>query len=217
MSDAPTGPWTTMGYLMQPNDASSGNHPGIVDFRGRSYLFGFNYALNFAETDVHRERRSICVDELHYAEDGTIPELPWWDSTGAAQIASLDPYVQTEAETIAWSMGVKAEPCSEGGMNISNINDGDFIKVSGAGFRKGASSFEARVASAATGGNIEIRLDGESGTLIGACAVPGTGGWQSWQTVSCDVDNVEGFHDIYFKFTGTGDSLFNFNWWKFTP
>jgi arabinoxylan arabinofuranohydrolase len=214
MSDGPTGPWETKGYIMQPNNQSSGNHPGIIDYRGKSYVFGFNYVLNFAETSEHRERRSICVDELFYNADGTIVELPWWTEKGPAQLDSLDPYVQTEAETIAWSHGVKTEPCTEGGMNVSDIHNGDFIKVSGVALTGGASAFEARVASATDGGKIEIRLDSEMGELIGTCDVPGTGGWQEWQTVSCDLEDVNGFHNVYFRFSGSEDVLFNFNWWK---
>ena len=46
----------------------------------------------------------------------------------------------------------------------------------------GAITFKARVASATSGGNIEIHLDSTNGTLVGTCAVTGTGGWQTWVT-----------------------------------
>ncbi len=215
MSDSPTGPWTTQGYVMRPNDASSGNHPGIIDFKGRSYVFGFNYALNWAETSEHRERRSICADELTYNADGTIEEVPWWSDRGVTQIAPFNPYGQVEAETIAWSSGVKTEVCSEGGLDVSSIDDGDLIKVSGVNFNQGAVSFSARVASSSDGGSIEIRLDGETEPVVATCSVPNTGGPQEWQTVSCMIEgNVSGFHDLYFTFGGGG---FNFNWWTFEP
>ena len=50
MSDSPTGPWKCKGTIMDPNSKSSGNHPGIIDYKGNSYVFGFNYAVNFALT-----------------------------------------------------------------------------------------------------------------------------------------------------------------------
>lgn len=215
MSDGPTGPWETKGYIVSPNAASSGNHPGIIDYKGNSYVFGFNYELNFAETTEHRERRSICVDEITYDTDGTIPEIPWWSTTGPEQLGRLDPYTQTEAETMAWSSGLKTEACSEGGINVAEIDTGDFIEVKGVNFGSGAASFEARVASDTNGGNIEIRLDSETGEVIGTCAVSGTGGWQTWTTVSCPVSGVSGVHSLFFVFTGESGSLFNFNWWKF--
>jgi hypothetical protein len=216
MSTSPTGPWTYKGSIMDGNAASSGNHPGIVDYMGSSYVFGFNYALNAALTTTHRERRSVCVEKFSYAADGTIPKLPFWSTTGAPQIGHLDPYVQTEAETIAWSQGVKTETCSEGGMDVTAIENGDFIKVKGVDFGAGATSFDARVASATSGGTIELRLDSQTGTRVGTCAVAGTAGAQTWVTKSCSISGASGVHDLYFVFTGGAGSLFSFNWWRFT-
>lgn len=216
----PTGPWTYKGSIMDGNSQSSGNHPGIIDFKGKSYVFGFNYALHFSLVTDHRERRSICLAELKYNADGTIPKLPWWGGSmpsgpGVSAVDSLNPYVQTEAETMAWSQGVKTEASSEGGMDLTSLENGDYIKLKSVDFAEGASSFDARVASATSGGNIEIRLDKIDGTLVGTCAVPGTGGWQTWSTKSCQVTGAKGVHDLFLKFTGGSGQLFNFNWWKF--
>ena len=101
-------------------------------------------------------------------------------------------------------------------MNVSFIENGDYIKVKGVDFGTGATSFEARVASATNGGNIELRLDSPTGTLIGTCAVDGTGGWQAWTTKSCKVSGATGKHDLYLRFTGGSGYLFNMNWWKFS-
>jgi arabinoxylan arabinofuranohydrolase len=221
MSDSPTGPWTYKGSIMDGDSRSSGNHPGIVEYKGTWYVFGFNYAISYPQTTTqplpggHTEQRSICVEELSYAADGTIAKLPWWTTTGAPQVGTLNPYVQTEAETIAFSKGLKTETCSEGGMNVTAIENGDYIKVKGVDFRSGATSFTARVASQNSGGKIEIRLDSETGTLVGTCTVEGTGGAQTWATLSCDISGATDVHDLYFVFTGGSGSLFNFNWWKF--
>lgn len=45
MSDSPTGPWKTKGYIMRPTERTRGNHPGIMDYKGKSYVFGLNYDL----------------------------------------------------------------------------------------------------------------------------------------------------------------------------
>ncbi len=103
MSDRATGPWVHKGPVMDPQCASTGNHPGIIDYKGHSYLFGFHYELNFAMTPIHHERRSVTLREFRYNPDGTIPRLPWWTDEGVAQIATLDPYRWVEAETIAWT------------------------------------------------------------------------------------------------------------------
>ncbi|MDP4179706.1 MAG: carbohydrate-binding protein, partial [Bacillota bacterium] len=140
----------------------------------------------------------------------------WWSTSGASQIGTLNPFIQIEAQTICWESGVETEVCSEGGMDVSNIENGDYIKVKGVDFGSGATSFDARVASANSGGNIEIRLDSPTGKVVGTCAVSGTGGWQNWVTKSCAVSGATGIHDLYFKFTGGSGFLFNVNWWKFT-
>ena len=209
-STGPTGPWTFRGVIMPTQGGSFTNHPGVIDYNGNSYFFYHNGALP-GGGGYHR---SVCVEKFTYNADGTIPTINMTTS-GPSQIGNLNPYVQTEAETICWESGVETESCSEGGMDVGYIENGDYIKVKGVNFDSGATSFDARVASANSGGNIEIRLDSLTGTLVGTCAVQGSGGWQNWVTQSCSVSNVTGIHDLYFKFTGGSGYLFNFNWWKF--
>jgi len=216
MSTGPTGPWTFKGSIMDGNAQSSGNHPGVIDYKGNSYVFGFNYNVQLQREGKRLgERRSIAVEKLTYAPDGTIPKLPFWSKTGPDQLELLNPYVQTEAETIAWAWDVKTETCSEGGMDVTAIENGDYIKVKGVDFGVGATNLDVRVASASSGGNIEVRLDSQTGKLVGTCTVSGTGGAQSWVTKSCAISGASGTQDVYFVFTGGSGSLFNFNWWKF--
>ena len=221
------GPWKCKGLIMAPNPRSSGNHPGLMDFKGKSYVFGFDYELLFTRIPYSTskpERRSICLKEMTFNADGSIKEVPWWGAgaplPGVPQVDTLSPYDKTEAETICWEFGVRTEPCKDngGGMDVDSIHNGDFIKVKGVDFgTNGAASFEARVASATSGGNIEIHIDTTTGPLLGTCAVTGTGGWQTWTTKSCTVSGVTGVRNLFFKFTGGNGLLFNFNWWKFTP
>ena len=209
-SPGPTGPWTFKGIVMPTQGASFTNHPGVCDYKGNSYFFYHNGALP-GGGGYHR---SVCVEQFKYNADGTIPTMNM-TTAGPPQIGNLNPYVATEAETTCWESGVETEKCSEGGMDVCNIENGDYIKVKGVDFGSGATSFDARVASANSGGNIEIRLDSPTGTMVGTCAVSGTGGWQTWVTKSCTVNGASAIHDLYFRFTGGSGSLFNFNWWKF--
>jgi hypothetical protein len=214
MSSSPTGPWEFKGYIMKPDGRSNGNHPGIIDYKGRSYLFGFDYKLNFALTNKKRERRSVCVAEIHYNPDGTIQEIPWWnESKPVEQLGTLNPYIRNEAETICWSEGIKSERTDQGGMCVYPTKENAFIKVQGVNFGTGAKAFGAFVASPANGGNIELRLDSSNGPLIGTCKVPDTGSATKWVTASCPVEHPTGVHDLYFIFTG-GDTL-KFDCWQF--
>jgi arabinoxylan arabinofuranohydrolase len=133
-------------------------------------------------------------------------------------VSNRDPYAQNEAEDFYDQSGIQTETCSDtyGGTNIGYIENGDWIKFSNLDFGTEASSFEARVASATSGGNIELHLDSLTGTLIGTCIITGTGGWQTWVTRSCNVTGATGMHDLYLKFIGGSGYLFNINWWKFS-
>ncbi|WP_437283508.1 glycoside hydrolase family 43 protein [Sorangium sp. So ce375] len=210
-SSSPTGPWTYRGVIMPTEGSSFTNHSGVIDFKGSSYFFYHNGALP-GGGGYHR---SAAVERFMFNADGTFPTIKM-TKEGPPGVGNLNPYVMTEAETIAWESGVETEVCSEGGMNVGSIENGDYIKVKGVDFGTGAVSFDARVASATSGGSIELRLDSATGTLVGTCMVQGTGDWQTWATTSCAVDGATGIHDLYLKFTGGSGFLFNVNWWKFT-
>jgi arabinoxylan arabinofuranohydrolase len=218
MSDSPTGPWTCKGTIMDPNPMSSGNHPGIIDYKGSSYVFGFNYAVNFAQVPDHRERRSICVEKMNYNPDGTIAKVPWWSKEGVSQIGTFNPYVQTEAATICRETGIKTQNRGNGkpGVYVSVQTNGANIKLKGVDFgKKGAGKFLASVACTTNGCAIELRLDGETGPSIGTLDIKPTGALDKWQTQSCSVSGAKGIHDLYLKFTvGDGPSL-NFDRWMF--
>ena len=124
-------------------------------------------------------------------------------------------YSQNEAENYGSQSGVIPETCGEGGQDIGSIQNGSYVAYNNVDFGTGATNFQARVASATSGGNIEIRLDSTNGTLVGTCVVAGTGGWQTWVTQTCSVSGATGIHNLYLKFTGGSGYLFNVNWWKF--
>jgi arabinoxylan arabinofuranohydrolase len=208
----PTGPWTYRGTVMPRQGGSFTNHAGVIDFNGGSYFFYHNGALPGGGGFT----RSVAVERFTYRSDGTIPTINM-TTAGPPQIGTLNPYVRQEAETTAWAAGVETEPVSGGGMGIAYVDNGDYLKVKGVGFGTGAGSFQARVASGASGGRVEVRLGSPTGTLAGTCTTGGTGGWQSWTTVTCPVTGATGTQDLYLRFAGGTGSLLNVDWWQFTP
>ncbi|AEV83903.1 glycoside hydrolase [Actinoplanes sp. SE50] len=205
----PTGPWTYRGTVMPTQGGSFTNHPGVIDFNGNSYFFYHNGALPGGGGYT----RSVAVERFSYHADGSIPTITM-TTGGAPQVGTLNPYVRQEAETIAWSSGVETEATS-GGRNVGYLENGDYIKVKGVAFGTGATSFSARVASATSGGRLELRLGSATGAVVGTCTVPGTGGWQTWTTVTCPVSGATGTPDLYLRFTGGSGYLFNVDWWQF--
>jgi hypothetical protein len=160
-------------------------------------------------------KRSVSVEQFKYNADGSIP-LIIPNKEGVKQsVANLNPYQKVEAETIAWSEVLKTASDSKTGIYVTKIDNGDYIKVRSVDFGKGASKFEASVASASAGSQIEIRLGSIDGELLGVCEVKNSGGLQNWAVQSCKVKKIKGVHDLCFVFKGADGELFNFDWWQF--
>ena len=67
-----TGPWTYRGQVTGSPQNSFTIHPGVVDYKGHTYLFYHNGKLDRDGQKGQSLRRSVCVDELFFNEDGTI-------------------------------------------------------------------------------------------------------------------------------------------------
>ena len=72
MAENVEGPWTNMGELSGMAKDSFTIHPGVIDYKGKSYLFYHNSTLSLDGYGPATGRRSICVDEMFYNADGTI-------------------------------------------------------------------------------------------------------------------------------------------------
>ena len=204
-----TGPWTYRGVIQQGSNCFT-THGGIIDYKDHSYFF---YHKNGISGGGPYNRSASC-DEFTYNADGTIPVVKLTNS-GPDQLEPLDPFERVEAETICWSEGVKTEKDDSGSVNVGYIQKGSYIKVAGVDFGEGADKFTASVASASSGGNIELHLDSKTGPVVGTLKVSETGGWQKWEEVSCDVTGASGEHDLYLVFNGGDGYLMNVDWWKF--
>ena len=213
-SISPAGPWAYRGLIMdRPRQRGLGtNHPGVIDFKGNSYLFYHTAALPGGGD----KRRCVCVEQFSYNEDGSIPQIDYTKTGIVKGVAKLDPFARTEAETIAWASGVETAKRDGVGVFVTDIDNGDYIKVRDVHFGdKGAVRFLASVAATAKGGAIELRLDSGTGPLIGTLKAAPTGGMDKWEIESSSVTGAEGVHDLYFEFVGGSGALMNFDWWKF--
>lgn len=229
MSDSPTGPWTHKGHIMDHTPRNRGNHPGIADFKGRTYLFGQNYDLKNIDISRHYERRSVTFTEMKYNADGTIPELPYWlDQSPAEQLHVFDPYRRVEAETMAWGYGLKSAkvgfdntgvveqmPLSEGKRNmyIYHIDKGEYIRLRGVDFGTGAKRFT--IAAAGKGSvTLNVRLDSADGPIVGTVVLKPNGSVDKYRSFSTKVSGASGVHDLYLCFDEAEGDI-RLDWWRF--
>ena len=231
MSSSPTGPWEWKGYIMRPTSRDRGNHPGICDYKGHSYVFGQNYDLMHLETFEHHERRSVSATEITYNADGTIQEVPYWlDQKPMNQLHWLNPYQRVEAETMNWGYGLKSAkmgiqntgvvkdmPTSTGKRNmyIFDINDGEYIRLRGVDFGKGAKQFAITASAAANAScTITLRLDSNKGPVIGSLNIKSTGSVEKYRSFTSKVKEAIGVHDLYICFSNAKGDI-HLDWWQF--
>jgi arabinoxylan arabinofuranohydrolase len=216
-SSSPTSGFSYRGTAAaQPPSNNNNNHHSIFELGGAWYHAYHNRVVATQAGVPPTYRRNLGLERLEYDADGAIQPVTY-TTDGVTQLASLNPYVRVEGETTNAQSGIETEPCSAGGMDVTDLQDGDWTKVRAVDFGSvGAQRFDASVASSTSGGSIELHLDDPNGTLIGTCAVPATGGPQIWTAVTCPVTGAAGVHDLYLRFAGVGSPLFNLDYWQFT-
>jgi arabinoxylan arabinofuranohydrolase len=216
----PTGLWVYQDTIMHVfSKGAFTNHPGLIDYKGKSYFFYHSGAL----PGGGGFKRSVCAEEFEFNPEGTIPVITPTQAGIVESADNINPYLLTEAETIGWEEGIETfKDTVSGEIYVTDIENRDYIKVRGIDYgTTGAGTFTTRVssetrASASFGSEIEIRLDEVNGTLIGSVPVSYTGGTDVWKTETIASDNVTGVHDIFFVFTGEDtERLFNFDNWHF--
>lgn len=213
MAKSPEGPWTYAGVLMPTAGSSFTNHPGMVDYRGETYLFYHNGALPGGSGFT----RSVCVEKVEFNADGTIKPLNMGDGIREG-LETLNPYRKTEAETMAFSEGMKAGQNESVGVFVNAMRDGAYVKVRDVDFRSGGpAKVTARVGTTHNGGVVlEMRADSLQGQILATLKVPMTGGDDRWELVSAGTAPLEGVHDIYFVCRGKKPGrLMFFDYWMF--
>lgn len=216
-SSTPVGPWECQGMIMDRDGRASGNHPGIVDFKGKTYVFGFNYYINGLDGSGHRERRSVAVTTISFLSDGTIPTRPWWYDLPATQpVDTLNPYIRQEAETIYWSEGVKTYSYKNRGVCVDSVQHGGFIQVANVDFGSGVSGFTVSAKANKASGNIEVFVDKMYGNDPIATIHVTESSFTNYETSIADMPT--GKHDIYFLFTSDSDvhnNIMAVDYWQF--
>ncbi|RUS43813.1 carbohydrate-binding protein [Cohnella sp. AR92] len=238
VSDNPMGPFTYVKTIL-PNPATffgvgGNNHHSIFEFNGEWYItyHAQTLAKAMAESGTMPQMggqphgyRNAHINKVSFDANGVIQNIVG-DYAGVPQVQTLDPYSRVEAETIGWNGGISTEKNSEpGGMvssvnlDVTGINDGDWTAVSQVDFGDaGAGTFTASVASASSGGTIELHLDSADGKLIGTLPISSTGGASSWQSKTTGVQGATGIHDLYLVYRGaSADNLFKIDYWQFAP
>ncbi|MDM5178682.1 carbohydrate-binding protein [Massilia sp. DJPM01] len=133
-----------------------------------------------------------------------------WPSSSDTGCTTATVPATIQAEAYCQMSGVQLETTSDagGGQNVGYIDSGDWMNYTVDVPAAGLYTVSYRVASASGGGNISLERAGGS-PVFGTKAVAATGGWQTWNTISHDVQLPAGKQSIGFAAKAGG---FNLNW-----
>ncbi|MFS4492241.1 malectin domain-containing carbohydrate-binding protein [Maribacter sp. 2308TA10-17] len=164
----------------------------------------------------------LAADENH-GTDGELDifasiSMEYTDTGGliSRDLLTLHPK-RKEAEFFDTESGVTIIPNNdplEGAQEAIRVDAGGYISFSERNLQN-ITGVKYRVASAAAGGSIELRLGSPTGPLLVTTAVPSTGGTSSWISVESNFSDPGGRNDLFFVFTGSGSNIFDLNYVEF--
>jgi hypothetical protein len=108
---------------------------------------------------------------------------------------------------------IRATTDTGGGYNVKSVRAGEWLAYTVTVGAAGTYSLDLRVASSGGGGTVHLAVDGTNAT--GAIALPNTGGWDTWQTVTkAGVSLPAGTHvlKLIVDANGSGGTAADINW-----
>jgi len=167
---------------------------------------GNTATIDFAASSVRYVRAVFTANSGWPA--GQVSELEVY---GSAAVGPASIPGKIEAESYSAMNGIQTEPTSDtgGGLNVGWIGVGDWLDYSVNVQNAGTYTVEYRVASIAATGQLQLQ---SGGTTLATTAVPNTGGWQTWQTVTASVTLAAGPQTLRVYASGYD---FNINWINF--
>ncbi len=134
---------------------------------------------------------------------------------GGEGVAYHDAEAANQGGTYRPVEGVDIEATTDtgGGFDIGWLQAGESVKYTVVARSSKSYTFSARVASNGPGGQFHLEVDGVAAT--GSLAIPNTGGWQNWTTMTSSAFNLTaGKHVLRLVMDSNGStgSVGNINW-----
>ena len=205
-------------YSNRRNTGQNQGHSSFCEYNGQWY-----HAWEFTcDPFANRNYRQVMITYLHYKDNGDMLDDVNFMQKGKNYKYGVGNY-NAAWDTIQaeWyfkkSQGMKKRECPNGGFEIQNIKNGDYLNFPNMKNLTAKTTINLCVSSENTKGCIiEIRKDSEKGQILGTCKVSSTASWKTYQTVSCKLKNEAGTANFYFVFKGKNDELMRLDWFKFT-
>ncbi|MDW5288140.1 family 43 glycosylhydrolase [Formosa sp. PL04] len=160
--------------------------------------------------------RESYITYLHYKDNGEMVDdtnfLKKHFATGVGRYDSN--WDKIEAEWFMESQNLEKKESPNGGFEIQNVQNNAklyFPNVSNLSDKK---AIEFQVSSESEG-TIKIYNKKEKGKLLGTCRITNTGGFLTYKTFTCDLNNLNNVKNISIVFEGKGADILHLDGFKF--
>jgi len=190
-------------------------------------MVNYILSLNDAQGSLPMKDVIILKDHIGKGNEGAYLLNATYKDRGANGIGEL----QSRDYILLKSPVVQAEDFDEGNVRIAtittafmsyvrNIQEGKYIRFNSVDLTN-VKSLVYKIQPNGAGGNIELRIDGIEGQLLGSTAIPSAKGDVNkigWEEFTAKIKTIEGKHDLFFVFTGAAQNqnFFNMDWIRFS-
>jgi len=209
-SDAPMGPYEYGGVIID-NDHSDpavwNNHGSIAEFDGQWYVFYHR------STHGSVMMRKACVEPIEFNPDGSITEV---EMTSQGAGPPLDATSKIYAERACLLYGnVRIEAIASDNEALVQVYPDDAACFKYINFEKGVSEVSIRVKPGIAPSKINLTLDRPWKPSVCTIDVPARNQSEEWIILKAPVSNTSGVRELWLKFSGEGEDLFDVDWLQF--
>ena len=200
--------WAKTQTDLSENASASYSFPSFVVMSGSVTRKDWNFSQTNSSSTISSSNISLNGSPSFFVEGtgGTIPSpIP----TGGTPSTSGS---RIEAENWSNMSGVQTENTSDagGGKDVGWIDNGDWMDYNVSVSSTGSYTLNFRVSSIYNGSQLQVK--NSSGAVLATVNVPFTGGYQTFQTVSANVNLNAGSQTI--RIQSSASLGFNFNWFE---
>ncbi len=206
------GPYKYGGVIIDNDHCDPGvwnNHGSIAEFKNQWYVFYHR------STHGSGKMRRSCAEPIFFNADGSIPEVEM-TSQGAAK--PLNAFEDIEAERACLLYGAaQLQLWNQNNEEMAGIKSGDRAAFKYINFGNGeARRVEFVVSPGLSPGKISVNIGKSWHQNIAIVEVPAKTGNERWVTVSADLKEVSGVHELWLTFAGKDAQMYSIDKFVFT-